>query len=641
MAKDRSKWATARFVAWDGEGVTVRGRHRYLMLRNSDGGGATDANGLRTAACLDALVSGFLAAADAWHVGFAFSYDVNMIVGELPRRTLERLHRGKWVHWQRYRLRYRRAKSFTVQRQLGRGAEWRGGTVWDTFGFFQASFVSACESYGIGNPDVREAVAAMKKARSTFKTQDLAAIESYCEDECRLLVELMTKLKGYLDDAGLRIARWDGAGAVASSLLQREGVKPMKASAPPHVQDAIQFAFAGGRIELVQYGHFKGEVHHYDINSAYPTALRSVPCLSHGRWRHLDRAAAVEALASSGPRAFGLYRVRWNLGLHARLYPFFWRAPDGRVFYPRSGEGWYWWPEVRAALAALSQRGRHRRPVLRGTVDVLEGLTWEPACDHQPFGFIPSLFEQRRRWKKEGRGAEKVLKLGLNSLYGKCAQHVGGTEHDAPAWHQLEWAGYTTSFTRAALFSAAMQAPESIVFLATDGIYSLAPLDLPLGKDLGEWDYQRHTGLTAVQSGVYWVDNDDGSVAAYHRGFDPESIDRAKVLEGWRRGWGRVVARSTRFVGMGQALSGGEQWGRWRQWVEHSRELQLTPLGTKRADIIDRPRPAHGLVPTAPYDPQLEGLGILSTPAALPWRALPGAPPVLDETEEESEDAVL
>lgn len=281
------------------------------------------------------------------------------------------------------------------------------------------------------------------------------------------------------------------------------------------------------------------------------------------------------------------------------------------------------------------------RPVLRGRLTILESWRWNPTCDERPFHFIPPLFEQRRAWKAEGRGAEKVLKLGLNSLYGKCAQHVGGTDDTPPPWHQLEWAGYTTSATRAMLFTAATQAPDAVVFLATDGIYATRALDLPLGKGLGEWDYQRHTGLTVVQSGVYWVDTDD-RVVGYHRGFDPGSIDRAAVLDAWRAGRSSIIARSTRFIGMGQALAGPKQFPRWRQWVASPRVLQLGPLGTKRMDVERQPAPAVGLVRTAPYDPSIEGLGPMSTPVGLPWRDLPGPPPI-DSTalDDETEDAFL
>lgn len=636
-----SKWDTATFVGWDGEGVTVKGRHRYIMLRHSEHGGVTDARGLSTARCLDTLLAGFRDHPNAWHVGFAFSYDVNMIVGNFARAQLQRLHAGRWTVWRRYRLRYRRAKSFTVQRF--EGGTWHGGTIWDTFGFFQSSFVRACESYDIGSPHVRAAVASMKTARSTFRASDVTAIESYCESECELLVQLMRKLKGYFEDAGLKVNRWDGAGAVAAALMQREKVKAMKSAAPTAVQDAVQYAFAGGRIELIQYGHAPNtEIHHYDLNSAYPAALEAVPCLVHGEWRHSRRD--LRAAVSSGQRmdTARLVRVRWRFAARHPLLPFFWRAPDGRILYPRSGEGWYWWPEVLAAIDFAHQVG--------GELELKEAWTWTPACTHRPFGFIPLLFEQRRQWKREGRGAEKVLKLGLNSLYGKCAQHVGGSADAGPPWHQLEWAGWTTSWTRAALFRAAWRAAErgGLIALATDGVYSLHPLPwLSIGSGLGEWSYQTHRGMTIVQSGVYWLD-DHAPVRTtpFHRGFDPGSISREKVVAAWRAGRPSVTAKSTRFVGMGQALSGGDMMRRWRQWYAAPRVLELSPLGTKRMPVgpdfnmrYAERSPQFGLVPTLPYDPALEHLPTMSTPAHLPWRDLAG--PLALPSDTDMDDAVL
>lgn len=629
--KRLSKWETGRFVAWDGEGVTTGGRHRYLMLRSSEKGGLTSAKGLRTADLLHALVEGLVAAPDAWHVGFAFGYDVNMIVGDFRPAQLFRLHKGRWVVWRQYRLRYRRAKCLTVQRyRLGR---WEGGTVWDVFGFFQASFVRSCEAYQIGSEDERRQVLAMKTERARFCVRDLPAIEQYCEHECRLLVQLMTKVKAYCEEAGLRLSRWDGAGAVASSLLNREGVKPLKSDegeTPDAVQDAVQTAFAGGRIELLRYGHLPGEtIHHYDINSAYPDALQNVPCLRHGRWVHSDDGR------NERRSSFTVARLSFAFRRGQACYPFFWRAPDGRIFYPPSGRGWYWRPEVDAALDAIASGA------LSGSFTVEESWTWEPECDERPFGFIPPLFAQRQTWKAQGRGAEKMLKLGLNSLYGKCAQHVGGTTDSGPPWHQLEWAGWTTSATRARLYRAALAAGSGSVFLATDGLYSTQRIEsLPLGKTLGTWDYAQHTGLTTVQSGVYWVD-DAATTKAYHRGFDPGSLDRAKIVRAWERGSDTVRASSTRFFGMGQALAGATSWERWRQWVSTPRVLQLTPLGTKRMDADVWPKPHRGLVRTYAYDPRLEALGRDSTPASLPWRPLAGPMPMDEAIDADSEDAIF
>ena len=624
-----SKWRTAGFVAWDGEGVTVRHRHRYIMLRNSEGGGLTDARGLTTRAGLTTLVNGLLRRPHDWHVGFAFGYDVNMLLGDLSPVHLAQVHAGHWCQWGQFRFRYRRAKSFTLQRHDAHGG-WQGGTVWDTFGFFQSSFVTACEKYGVGSPHVREAVASMKAARSQFQAEDVRAIQEYCEEECRLLVQLMLTLKDYLDDADLSLTRWDGAGAVASSLLRREGVKAHKSvTVPEPVLDALQGAFAGGRIELVQYGHAPNRLlYHYDVHSAYPTALTEVPTLAHGGWLQTSGIGRVVV------QPFGVYRVLWKLPSQP-FYPFVWRAPDGRIFFPREGQGWCWGVELAAALRWAARRG--------GRITVLEGFAWHPDRAQRPFHFVRRLYDQRRRWKAEGRGAEKVVKLGLNSLYGKCAQHVGG-QHDAPPpWHELAWAGYTTARTRALLYTVAMQQPHAIVGFATDALFAQEPLEVVLGDALGSWSASQHLGSTFVQSGVYWLDDAEGSTG-FHRGFDPGSLDRRAIVRAWAEGRDRVRARSTRFIGMGQALAGGTKaWRRWRQWQEVPRELQLTPGGTKRMNYPTIPGAfydaSQGFIRTVAYDPILEGPMGMSTPAALPWRALAGALPFGEELE--AEEAVL
>src|SRR5690606_33111725 len=109
-------------------------------------------------------------------------------------------------------------------------------------------------------------------------------------------------------------------------------------------------------------------------------------------------------------------------------------------------------------------------------------------CNDRPFGWVPEVYDTRSKWRAEGIGAEKVLKLGLNSIYGKAAQRIGGKRYGRPAppsWHQMEWAGYATARTRAELYRAALPALArgSAVMFATDAVVSTEPLD---ALDLGE-----------------------------------------------------------------------------------------------------------------------------------------------------------
>lgn len=599
-------------MAWDGEGyTTARGRHRYWLLGNSTGALLERRGGLRT---LDALpwIATHLADVPALHVAFSFGYDVNMLLRDVPRATLARVHAGEYVRIGRCALQWQPRKRLTLHvHQYDADREvWtrRGGHIWDVFGFFQSSFVAALQQYGVLPADVLQDMADMKAARRTFDWEMRDAVRAYMTTELDALVALMGRVRDAVREAGLTLARWDGAGAVAAALLQREGVKPHKGRSPARVETLARHAYFGGRIEAVRYGHTDQPCYRYDVRSAYPHALAQVPSLAGAVWE--ERPPGVG-------ESFALARVRWAFApREGAVYPFPWRAPNGRIYFPPNGEGVVWYPEVDAARSQLAAG------VIAGRVEVLEAWTCVPATDVRPFGFVPELFRQRAQWKREGRGAEKILKLGLNSLYGKTAQHVGGSRGAPPAWHQLEWAGYVTSATRARLVTASLpaQAKGALVMFATDAIFSLQPLALPNGG-LGTFEGDQLDGITVVQSGVYWV----GPLArgtAYYRGFDADSLSRRGVLNGWRRGRGYVCGVSRRFVGMGRALASRtlEQWGQWPRTV---RRLQLHPLVAHhgKRHVLQARRDVGTLWPTWATDPHIERIkgGAMSQPIALPW----------------------
>jgi len=613
-----------RFIAWDGEGLTRKsGAHDYVLLANSEGLDLWNGKrgGLSTLAVLDALIEGGRAAPrGSVHVIFSGSYDVNCWLRDVPTDRLTALWGGASVEIANaYKVQYRPRRAFTVRR-LRDGAR---VCVWDVWGFFQGTFLSALARYGLSAPPE---IARGKKRRGRFTARERPTITRYCKAECVLLVQLMQTLNAALEEAAIPVSRWEGAGACAASLLKREGVRAAQGESPPVVQRAAQYAYAGGRIELVRYGHApRTLIHHYDVNSAYPTAMRGLPDLAHGGWARTDDPARLR-------RGFSLAYVRWDWRSSASAtFPFFWRDVRGLIYYPSRGEGWYWAPELDAALDELNAER------LRGSLKVLDGYEYQPDDPGaRPFAWIDRVYDERARFKREGRGAQHALKLAINSLYGKTAQHIGG-RGSAPPWHQLEWAGYITSSTRAKLWRAAQAAGAHVVALATDAVFSTAPLDLPVGDGLGLWSYERHRGGTFAQSGVYWVGGEHAhdEPAQFSRGFDRGSLSRAGVVRAWARGRLTHSARLTRFVTMGPCVAGQRKWADWRRWLTEPRTLSLAPEGTKRAAVTppgawSRARgshPAVGLVGTVPAMPAalLVG-GLVSAPYRLPWVDGPGLP---------------
>ena len=593
----------AGFVAWDGESVTDEHGHDYVMLvsSNDDLILSEEPGGLSTVDCLDALLKGGRAARNKHHVGFAFSYDVNMVLRDLDNQTLERLWENGRCWWQDYRIQYVPRKEFSIKR----GKDFF--RLWDVWGFFQGTFVSALHAYG--HTEFLDFIARMKERRSEFTRQDIQEMLVYCRKECEKLSEMMGQFSEYLQECDLRLSRYDGAGAVASALLKKHGVKSYMQSTPENVQTAAAHSYFGGRIELVRYGHVPDTtVYQYDVRSAYPSVIQNLPCLACGDW-HYDTNPEI-----STDNPFTCYLVQWDFDSRSKVCPFPWRDRYGSVFFPRRGSGWYWQPEVEAALSALQNN------VVFGSIEIKARYVYRNACDHLPFSWVSTLYDTRAEWKANGIGAEKVLKLGLNSLYGKSAQRIGWDKDKPPAWHQLEWSGYVTSKTRARLYEASFPVIKSndLIAYATDAIFSTAELPtLDCSNKLGAWEFDKHNGGTFVQSGVYWVDN---ARVGHTRGFAKDSISPDIIVRAWKRKQTTLDWSITRFVGLGRALTGPKQLGAWRTWKRENRTLSLTPVGTKRTLIGNaKPMPHLRLVDTDPTDPHLSTTPGMSTPIKLPW----------------------
>lgn len=656
--KPRKLAGDAMFIGIDGEGVdTPDGDQKYAMLVASTGEYILNPEGLPSRSCFRFLCELAVKYPGAILVCYGASYDVNMMLKDVPREQLKVLHgyvdgTGKShdadsITWNGYRLKYRPRKEFWLGLfGMPKFLEKPDGTkkpnyqctvqLWDVIGFFQGAFVKAVESYlGKDHPKLAM-IKEGKRARGNFTREQLETfVLPYCQAEVEVLVELMNELRENLQSANLHISRWDGAGACAMALLKREGIKEHMERFHNDIHRAAQFAYAGGRIELQWYGNYTKLVYHYDLRSAYPAAMLHLPSLAGGKWRHLTKLPVKRIRTLP---FFTMYRVEWSFDDKKSFYPFPYREHTGSIRFPPRGHNWVWGPELMVALDFADYFG--------GTLTVHEAYVFVPAPgmeDVRPFAFLPDLYEQRKKWKKDGNGAEKAMKLAINSLYGKQVQHVGyhGNGGDfkplLPPFHQLEWGGFVTSYTRGALLRAAMQMPEAIIAFATDGIFSRVPLDLPCENILGNWEYSQHEYMTIVQSGVYWVEN-EGKEVAYYRGFDQGAITRDKVLQAWTEKKTLLEVECSRFVTLGTALVSDNQFAKWRTWVranwdvpadrDGKRLLQLTPTGTKRTaePNAHKKKPEKTLVKTYPtpatfYDMEIEQM---SMEYKLPWEKIEG-----------------
>lgn len=585
---DNSKWQTdavylsKKIVAVDGEGLNLPdGSHSYVMLAISDQKPLIDADGLDTKRIFDYLFN-HLSEFDM-NVIYGGSYDSNMFMKGTPRNLLEELYRATAVSnpvvIHKYKVKWVRGKEFTLAKHV-RG-KLRTIRIWDVIPFFQCPFIAACDQY-LEQYEGREELVREKAKRGNFRVQDLAGISHYNQLELRLLVALVTELRSRLNRVGLRPRRWDGPGAIATALFQREGIKECQDKHVPEMAArAARFAYAGGRFEMVKYGSVKGKVYEYDINSAYPTALTHVPNLAHGEWVHYS--------GDMGDVPFAMYRVQFT-GSDATIpAPVFVRGSNGNVSYPLEAESWIWSPEM-SALRDYCDR-------VPGTqYRVLEA--WGFKEEHgipRPFAFVNKLYAQRQNLKAQNDGAHVGVKLGLNSMYGKLCQQVGWLpatkDHEAkvPPYHQMEWAGYTTSYCRAMILRAIMSNPEAIIAIETDAVFSSEPLDLPVGPGLGAWELTEFDSMTYVQSGHYYATTAAGKEIAKCRGVDRGEVTRERIERALQQPEDSryLTAPLTRFYGIGVALMRGLE-DYWCKWITEDKTLSLFPTGKRVHGECDR-----------------------------------------------------
>ena len=600
----RGKEYLARpFIAIDGEGTEARdgsGRQCYSILSATGVDPILDPDGLPFDRIIDFLFELKREHGAANYVVFGASYDWNFWVHHLGRDDALRLYQSdEFVEIDDLKIKWIPGKIFHIVR--GRESI----VVYDVLPFFQSSFIVACDKYLKDVPywqDHRDQIVREKGRRGAHTWDDARELAAYNDAELVLLVMLMDELRAALDKIGVRPSRWDGPGAIATKLLLKEKVDEALSRnnpilTPDAVLEATRYAFTAGRFETFKHGVHSGPAHQHDLNGAYPGALRRVPCLAHGQWVHYESDTAPLD-------GFGLHRVHFRASPSARkrmsFFPLFVRTSQDRLWYPGEAHGWYWSPEASAAREYSVQTG--------SDFTVEESWVWEhddgPCLNPYPFRFIDGLYDLRRQYKEAGDGAEKAVKLGLNSKYGKLAQQVGwkvagpkvkgnhvtrsGKSVRIPPFHQLEWAGYTTASCRAHIVLAGLSDPDALIAAETDALFTLRPLDVSVGAELEQWDRTDYTDITYMQSGMYAATKVGGEIVAKERGVNRGELwtddrgehTRERVLQALKDNT-PIRATLTRFIGLGAALI-GDNFGDWCTWQTVVKEVSPYPATGKR-----------------------------------------------------------
>jgi hypothetical protein len=491
----------------------------------------------------------FLKHPDATYVGFALRYDFTMWFKSLPYESayllldksgiaLRKLTAwakkgnpipkpvvvGDWeidiLGMKRFKIRPHLSASERKRRKKEKIKADPWMFVNDAFAFWQKSFAVSVDPKAWTNGDAPctqeefEKITTGKGKRDQIIVQSgdvsyRAEMQEYNQLENVILGRAMRILNHGFVDEGIILHRdqYYGPGQAAQKKLDNVFDKDswirhknLEELISTEILQAFRDSYYGGRFEAFYYGTLPGYTYEYDIRSAYPDAMRSLPCLCSpdgwtcGSWE--DDAVPV---ASDILLVYGKFRGRDPNcgGLPYRIGPGHWQ---GRVINPMLTAGWYLSTEIDAAVAA---------ELIDSDEWVVEKwIAFKQTCTHtEPLAFLADMYLNRGKvGKNTPHGI--AIKLTLNSMYGKFAQTVGSPKYGNPIY-----ASMITSHCRTAMLKAIATHPvgtDDLVMIATDGIYFRTPHpllnDMSTVDKLGGWEAGIKENLTVMKPGIYWDD---------------------------------------------------------------------------------------------------------------------------------------
>jgi DNA polymerase type B, organellar and viral len=621
---------------------------------------------------------------------YGASYDQAQILADLPNSKVWEFHtRKKWwrrekglpdearqqsiVLWGPYAVSGKPRKNIVLYKLRNPDRWWKlikGHKVpdyverieiFDVVGFFQSSLLKAIETFpGVVTPAELEILKRGKADRGHVTKESvrdkIPGLKLYTANELKATARMMELVRKTLETAipgrPIKLKNWWGAGAIAQELLRDYLGKDARAklgdiktplgSQEIDLRKPLEWGFRGyfgGRGDLLMQGLTGDILHFYDIASAYPAQIAQLPSMEGGKWVYRKNPTREEIDQSN---MLSMFRVEtYNFKFDLPFYPFPFRTKNGAIMFPANVKGVYMRDDVVAALKWFDEFERQGRLCNRlihpegPEIRVTEALFFVPATDEKPFAFVQELFDLRASIIAENKDDVRgvILKLAINSIYGKLTQSVG-RKGEPPAFASPWMAAAITAGTRRRLIEAALTAPDSIVCFAVDGIISRTRLDVfvPPTKTLGHWEYEevKHGGVF-VQSGVYAVIKDrangDKGVKIASRGFSPQNIGVSekvswtqatlKVLfedipNCWKQGKPAYVFERQQYITVGASLARnppppvkGPKAGRpWRpsligSWIKSDGKLQLDAMSRKRivpSDPALRSSRSEGLI---------------------------------------------
>jgi len=421
-----------------------------------------------------------------WIFFYNLGYDADCILKLLPEDILKQYKWKKELRFQykKYKIHYIDKRKLTISKGK------HSISCYDIAQYYDKQPLDvASESIGISLDQEYLKIKKKRKILSKFYySRNKRQIRAYCIEDCRLTRELSEYWISTFEAVfGFYTHNWISAGYLAEKVLIHNNISiPFFNELPYSLQELARNSFYGGRFELIKRG-FIGECYLYDLNSAYPYALSTLPDITNGRWFESKRVHPKAKL--------GFFFIEADISDKVKIAPFPFVKKNRTICYP-SGK-------FRTHVTLDELQMVNSDPEIK--YKILESWQFIPKKNTSyPFkDFITQQYYKRLELKEEHNPLEKAIKIVLNSIYGKMAQRTNNVIGNL---FNPVIASYITGYTRRQLydFTKKNKLDGHVVAYATDSVACQKKIKNLDSKKLGKMKLDKQaTDVIFLSNGFY------------------------------------------------------------------------------------------------------------------------------------------
>jgi hypothetical protein len=387
-------------------------------------------------------------------------------------------------------------------------------TFYDIAQFYRgASLEKASQQYlGIGK--LKNVDSKRLGEEVNYYEEHLNETLEYCQRDAELTLKLAQKIEEAFTLRGISFRNPISMAKISEVYVNDHYRYPKVLSVHNQMHQMARHCFHGGLFWTLKRGYFRQSLYCFDINSAYPSVMSTLPHWGNGEFKEVFEPTGAQ---------FGWYGCEFDCCWVPQFQyqkQFFTQQMDGyeaievifnnkRKIYP-SGmrKQWitaaeYWWMKKNGFKCNFGY-----------------GYEWIQTKNKyvSPFEWMAAMYKERKLIMKHDKSGmlQYSLKILLNGLYGKTCQY----KHGEGRFTNFFYASYITAETRLKVAEIAMRHPKETIEIATDSVTLTKDIsdELKITDYLGDWSRTEYTEGLFIGSGMRQTWTLGGGYVTYARG---------------------------------------------------------------------------------------------------------------------------